>query len=66
MGQAIRQLEVRPRVVGGYSHIITLPAWWLKLNGYPAVLVVEIGLDSLIIRPKPPQKGESDSEDEGA
>ena len=46
-------IEIRPWVMGEYSRVLVIPAWWLRVNGRPEVLEMEISVDSLIIRPKP-------------
>ena len=55
--------HVRPWIQGEYSRVFVIPAWWLRVNGHPEVLEMEISLDSLVIRPKPPrEKVESGSD----
>jgi len=60
--QQKRILHVRPWIQGEYSRVFVIPAWWLRVNGRPDVLEVEITLDSLTIRAKsPPEKAEDDA-----
>lgn len=56
-------VEVRPWAQGEYSRVFVVPAWWLRINGRPDVLEMEITLGSLTIRPKPArEKVESGSD----
>ena len=49
--EEIKKLKYRPRIVGEYSHIFTIPAWWMKVNGRPEYLEVTISLHKLELRP---------------
>lgn len=53
-GQKVRY---RPRIVGEYSHIFTIPAWWMRIHGFPEFLELTIALDKLELRP--PQEKEA-------
>ena len=49
--EEIKRLTYRPRIVGEYSHVFTIPAWWIRLNGQPEYLEVIISLHKLELRP---------------
>ena len=37
--------------MGGYSKGLILPRWWLRLNGDPQIIDIEITMDSIQIQP---------------
>jgi len=54
----IQKVKFRPRIVGEYSHVFTIPAWWIRINGKPEFLEAIIRLNKLEIRPLKEEKGE--------
>jgi hypothetical protein len=54
--ELIKKLKYRPRIVGEYSHVFTIPAWWMKINGHPEYLEVIINLHKLELRPSVDRK----------
>lgn len=47
-----RTVVVKPWRVGPYSRAMTVPGWWLRLNGYPEELEVTFTMGDILIRPK--------------
>jgi hypothetical protein len=39
---------------------MTVPGWWLRLNGFPEELEVTFSLGEIIVRPKVRKKGEDE------
>jgi len=46
-----KKIKYRPRIVGEYSYVLTIPAWWMRVNGRPEYLEMTITLDKLELRP---------------
>ena len=56
-----RQVHVKLLPMGKYSKVLVLPKWWLKLNGNPETVEMNLALGFLTIKPlnsKEPQKAE--------
>lgn len=47
----VKKIKYRPRIVGEYSYVFTIPAWWMRVNERPKFLEVTITLDKLELRP---------------
>ena len=46
-----RQIRVKLQPMGRYSKILVLPRWWLKLNGDPEVVDINLSLGFIGIQP---------------
>lgn len=46
-----QKVRYRPRIVGEYSHVLTIPAWWMRIHGFPEFLELTIAMDKLELRP---------------
>ena len=60
MNTATRTIILRPWKVGPYSRAMTVPGWWLRLNGFPEELEVTFSLGEIVVRPKVRQEGEDE------
>jgi hypothetical protein len=47
-----RTITLKPWKVGPYSRAMTVPGWWLRLNGFPRELEVTFTMEQIVIRPK--------------
>ena len=52
MDTAERAITLNPWRVGPYSRAMTVPGWWLRLNGFPEELEVTFTMGEIIVRPK--------------
>lgn len=57
-----RQVRVRLLPMGRYSTVLVLPRWWLRLNGDPDELDLNVSLG--VIRIHPPVKTEERNEED--
>lgn len=55
-----RQLQQRLLPMGRYSKAYVIPRWWLRLNGDPEIVVVDLALGSIHIEPTKGRKLEKE------
>ena len=56
MDTAERTIILKPWKVGPYSRAMTVPGWWLRLNGFPEQLEVTFTMGKIVVRPKAKQE----------
>lgn len=62
MDTAERTITLKPWRVASYSRAMTVPAWWLRLNGFAEELEVTFTMEEIIVRPKVRQEGRGEPE----